>query len=86
MQTTPRVIGLAIFALACSSPAQEFRPVIQRAWDDSAVKDFELPLAQRDRSPRYMSEVEYYNLKYDPYTARIRFMFGARSRRDTSNG
>jgi hypothetical protein len=57
-----RVLCFVIVAL-CSSPAQEFRPNIPRVWDDNAVKKFELPLAQRDRSPRYMSEEEYYKLK-----------------------
>ena len=59
-------MGFAILALACSSPAQEFRPDIPRVWDDGAVKDFELPLVQRDRSPRYMSADEYYKLRVRP--------------------
>src|SRR5690348_18157885 len=66
MQTTTRVIGFAILALACSSPAQEFHPDIPRVWDDNAVKDVELPLVQRDRSPRYMTAEEYYKLKVRP--------------------
>lgn len=43
-----------------------FRPNIPRAWDDKAVEGLEVPLAQRDRSPRYMSAVEYYKLKVRP--------------------
>jgi hypothetical protein len=66
MQTTTRVIGFAILALACSSPAQEFHPDVPRVWDDNAVKDVELPLAQRDRSPRYMTAEEYYKLRVRP--------------------
>jgi len=50
----------------CSSSAQEFRPDIPRVWDDNAVKDVELPLVQRDRSPRYMTADEYYKLKVRP--------------------
>jgi hypothetical protein len=46
--------------LACSSGAQEFHPNIPKAWEDKEVEGFELPLAQRDRSPRYMSSAEYY--------------------------
>src|ERR1051326_3646978 len=63
MQTTARVIGLTILAVVCSSSAQEFRPDIPRVWDDAAVKQVELPLAQRVRSPRYMTAEEYYTLK-----------------------
>jgi hypothetical protein len=63
MQTTTRAIGFAILAVACSSSAQEFRPEIPRVWEDAAVKDVELPLAQRGRSPRYMTADEYYKLK-----------------------
>ncbi len=66
MRITACSMVLAILALACSCPAQEFRPDIPRVWDDSAVKDFELPLVQRDRSPRYMSAEEYYKLKVRP--------------------
>jgi hypothetical protein len=40
--------------------AQEFHPNIPKAWEDKEVEGFELPLAQRDRSPRYMSSAEYY--------------------------
>ena len=66
MQTAARVIAVTILALARSSSAQEFRPDIPRVWDDNAVKDFELPLVQRDRSPRYMTAGEYYKLKVRP--------------------
>jgi hypothetical protein len=43
-----------------------FHPNIPRAWDDAAVQSMELPLAQRDRSPRYMTSAEYYALKVRP--------------------
>jgi mono/diheme cytochrome c family protein len=46
--------------------AQEFRPEIPKVWDDEAVAGFELPLAQRDRSPRHLSSSEYYALKVRP--------------------
>jgi mono/diheme cytochrome c family protein len=48
------------------SAAQEFHPDVPRAWDDQAVENFETPLAQRDRSPRYMSAEEYHQLKPRP--------------------
>lgn len=51
---------------AGDDPAAEFHPDIPRAWDDEAVATMELPLAQRDRSPRYMSAEEYYKLKVRP--------------------
>lgn len=40
--------------------AQPFRPEIPKAWDDREVASFEVPLAQPDRSPRYLSAAEYY--------------------------
>lgn len=52
--------------LAPAAVAQEFKPDIPKAWDDKEVERFELPLAQRDRSPRYMSSEEYYKLKVRP--------------------
>ena len=52
MSIAARIVGFAIVALACSSSAQDFHPDIPRVWDDNAIKDFEVPLAQRDRSPR----------------------------------
>ena len=39
---------------------QEFHPNIPKAWDDKEVARIEVPLAQRDRSPRYLTEQEYY--------------------------
>jgi hypothetical protein len=42
---------------------QSFRPEVPRSWDDREVESFELPLAQADRSPRYMTSREYYALK-----------------------
>jgi mono/diheme cytochrome c family protein len=60
------VIGYAILALAGSGVAQEFHPDIPKAWDDKAVESFEMPPAQRDRSPRYMTAEEYYKLEVRP--------------------
>ena len=42
-------------ALAAGTKSQSFRPKIPRAWDDREVAAFQVPLAQRERSPRYMS-------------------------------
>jgi Di-haem oxidoreductase, putative peroxidase len=53
----------AILILAGSGAAQDFHPDIPRAWDDQEVARLEVPLARRDRSPRYLSAAEYYALK-----------------------
>ena len=55
---------LAIGALGAGEPT--FRPDIPKAWDDKALEGFELPLAQRDRSPRYMTSEQYYALQARP--------------------
>jgi mono/diheme cytochrome c family protein len=60
------LVRCGIFAVCGLAFGQEFRPQIPRAWDDSEVARFELPLAVRDRSPRYMSAKEYYSLKVRP--------------------
>jgi hypothetical protein len=57
------LIWLLALVFACGSAAQEFHPHIPKAWDDKEVEGFEVPLAQRDRSPRYMSSAEYYKLQ-----------------------
>jgi mono/diheme cytochrome c family protein len=66
MRTSAGVIGVALLALACPFVAQDFHPDIPRTWDETAVRDLELPLARRERSPRYMTAEEYYALKVRP--------------------
>ena len=61
-----RLIHCLALCLTCFLHAQEFRPEIPRAWDDKAVEGFEVPLAQRDRSPRHLTAGEYYKLKVRP--------------------
>jgi len=56
------VLGLALFA-AGTLHAQEFRPEIPHAWNDRDVAKLEVPLVQRDRSPRYLTAEQYYELK-----------------------
>src|SRR5262249_12352871 len=51
--------------LAGDSPAA-FRPDIPKAWDDREIDAFQVPLAQHDRSPRYMNAEEYYAQKVRP--------------------
>ena len=60
-------IGLTLLAIAPPpTPQPDFHPNIPKAWDDKEVESMELPLAQRDRSPRYMTSAEYYALKVRP--------------------
>ncbi len=61
-----RGLGCAVLVLTATLAAQTFRPDIPRAWDDAALEGFELPLAQRDRTPRYMTSAQYYALKVRP--------------------
>jgi mono/diheme cytochrome c family protein len=63
---TIRALCSILFAIAFPSAAQTFHPDIPRAWDDKEVAGLELPLAQRDRSPRYMNAEQYYKLKVRP--------------------
>ena len=84
MRVKTRATGLAVVLLTLPCSAQEFHPDIPRAWDDKAVEALEVPLAQRDRSPRYMSAEEYYKLKVRPiYRSYPLYCKGA-SRRVTS--
>lgn len=57
---------LSVPLLALLGAAQTVPPTIPRAWDDDDVRGFELPLAQADRSPRYLSSGEYYALRVRP--------------------
>jgi hypothetical protein len=68
-------LGGALLALAVVGTAQTFQPFtpdIPKAWDDREVARFELPLVQRDRSPRYMTSEEYYKLTDGRFIARTR--------------
>jgi hypothetical protein len=60
------LIATLIVTIAAPVLAQDFHPVIPKAWDDKEVGQFEMPLAQADRSPRYMAAEEYYALKVRP--------------------
>ncbi len=61
-----RAVSFLILALALRCWSQDFHPDIPKAWEDKAVEGLEVPLAQRDRSPRYMSAEEYYKLRVRP--------------------
>lgn len=58
-----RILTVCWLLSALLAPGQTFRPDISRAWDDKEVALSQVPLAQRDRSPRYMSSAEYYDRK-----------------------
>jgi len=64
----PRCMRGALICLWFSSFVfgQPFHPSIPKAWDDTEINRFELPLAQADRSPRYPSAAEYYDLPVRP--------------------
>ncbi len=64
----PRKLLIATAILTIAGPvwAQDLQSVIPKAWDDKEVAQFEMPLAQADRSPRYMTAEEYYSLKVRP--------------------
>jgi len=49
-----------VAARVAAASAQTFHPEIPRVWDAAAVGRLELPLSQRDRSPRYLTPEEYY--------------------------
>ena len=66
MRNTVVVFGCALFVVTLVGAEQTFTPEIPKVWDDKEVERFELPLAQRDRSPRYMTAEEYYKLKVRP--------------------
>jgi hypothetical protein len=60
-------IGFAVLFFAPSDNQQSaFHPDIPKAWDDIRVESMEVPLVQRDRSPRYMTSAEYYALRVRP--------------------
>jgi hypothetical protein len=52
--------------ISVAGNAQTFHPSIPKAWDDNETTSFELPLAQADRSPRYPSAKEYYDMPVRP--------------------
>jgi hypothetical protein len=56
-------IVVAIVFIPQIGSGQTFHPDIPKVWDDKEVARIELPLAQRDRSPRYLTEKEYYARK-----------------------
>jgi hypothetical protein len=53
-------------AFAALGDAQALRPEIPRVWDGEEAERFEVPLALRERSPRYMTSREYSALKVRP--------------------
>ena len=67
MKIAACALGLTLLTSAAPpTPQPNFHPNIPKAWDDKEVEAMELPLAQRDRSPRYMTSAEYYALKVRP--------------------
>lgn len=61
-----RIPAIAACTFAAALIAQPFRPEVPKVWDEKEIERFELPLVQRDRSPRHMSPEQYYALKVRP--------------------
>jgi hypothetical protein len=57
------IVGVAIIVIPQICSGQEFHPNVPKAWDDKEVARLEVPLVQRDRSPRYVTAQEYYARK-----------------------
>jgi hypothetical protein len=66
MRMKAHFVLCAFLCIAGMGRAQTFHPDIPRAWDNKEAQRFELPLVQRDRSPRYMTAEQYYALKVRP--------------------
>ena len=56
------IVGAAIIIIP-QICAQEFHPDIPKAWDENEVARLEVPLVQRDHSPRYLTAEQYYARK-----------------------
>jgi hypothetical protein len=66
MKASSPVIAISILIVVQICAAQSFTPNIPKAWADKDVAGFEVPLVHPDRSPRYMTEEEYYALNVRP--------------------
>jgi hypothetical protein len=66
MSTIRFLLVTATLAVCPTGIGQTFHPDIPRTWDSKDVVDVEVPLTQPERSPRYLSEKEYYALKVRP--------------------
>jgi hypothetical protein len=55
------VPGKVLAGEGAASPP--FRPDIPKTWDEREIDAFQVPLAQRDRSPRYINPEQYYAQK-----------------------
>ncbi len=57
---------IAFCLLSAFATGQTFHPDIPQAWSDREIEAFLVPLAQRDRSPRFLNSEAYYALKVRP--------------------
>jgi hypothetical protein len=62
--------ALSVASLINASQAQKpdaaYKPVIPKTWDEQALADLEVPLAEASRSPRHISAANYYNIPVRP--------------------
>ena len=62
---TPRQLAALLILATASTTAQSFKPEIPKVWDDAAMRDLELPLAQRIPVHHVSSEF-YYQIPVRP--------------------
>jgi cytochrome c551/c552 len=59
-----------LFSLISTGQAQKqdpaYRPEIPRTWDEQALSELEVPLAEPSRSPKHMSADDYYRIPVRP--------------------
>ena len=61
---------LIVFSSIDSDQAQkadaDYKPVVPKTWDEQALADLEVPLADASRSPKHISAEEYYRIPVRP--------------------
>src|SRR4030095_683614 len=59
-----------LFSLISTGQAQKqdatYRPVIPKTWDEQALSELDVPLADPSRSPKHMSADDYYRIPVRP--------------------
>src|SRR5215472_15973476 len=63
MRTGAYIVGYVMLITTRACADQTFQPEIPRAWEDKEVGRYELPLAQWDRTPRFLPASKYYAQK-----------------------
>ena len=58
--------GVTHFVSAAEPSAPAFRPVIPKTWDDAAMAELEIPLANSSASPKQVPADFYYRIPVRP--------------------